>query len=355
MNESGGEAYYRQLCEQMGMALMATDAALHIRTWNAAAGRMFGAGAEAMIGAPVLSVLPQDRRIAAERMLRRAIEVRESGELEFQHHDAQAQTRELSASITPVLNDTGAAIGASICIRDVTRRIHLAAEVHESRKMVALGEMAGAIAHHFNNILGGIVTGIDYASANPESAVTRRVLTQTSRALMRASALVNGMLTFARGDPHSDDLSDLTEVLNDLAEETERAVQGRAIEFALDLPKLPVVPVPRAQLTTILRNMVQNAVEAMPEGGTLRIDASVTEAFAIIAVADTGRGLDEEARQRLFEPFWTTKRPDASGGVSGLGLAIAHGIAQVIGASISVASELQRGTTFTVAVPRVAE
>lgn len=352
MQPEDGEAYFRELCEQMGVALVATDLSLNIQTWNAAAGRMFGAAAERMIGTPVISIVPQDRRIPAERMFLEAIASGETSELEFQHRDSHGEARELSGTIAPVVSQTGLRIGASICIRDITRRIRLQAEVHESRKMASLGAMAGAIAHHFNNILGGVVTSIDYANSCSDTAVTKRVLEQTSRAVMRAAALVNGLLVFAEGTPRADDLSDLTELMNELADELENEIEGHKIEFTLHLPALPVVPVPRTQLRTVLRNIAQNAVEAMPDGGSLRMDVSVNESAVVIAVSDTGRGLDQDAQSRIFEPFWSTKGDRALGSTAtGMGLAIAHGLAQVIGATITVASEINKGSTFTVTLP----
>lgn len=352
MHPEAGEAYFRELCEQIGVALVATDLSLNIQTWNAAAARMFGAAADRMIGTPVISIIPQDRRIPAERMFRQAILSGESSELEFQHRDSHGEARELSGTIAPVVSETGIRIGASICIRDITRRIHLQAEVHESRKMASLGAMAGAIAHHFNNILGGVVTSIDFAGDSSDMTVTKRVLEQTSRALMRAAVLVNGLLAFAEGTPRADDLSDLTELMNDLADELEREIEGRKIEFTLNRPTLPVVPVPRTQLRTILRNIAQNAIEAMPEGGSLRMDVAVNESAVIIAISDTGVGLDKEAQSRIFEPFWSTKGDRTLGATAtGMGLAIAHGLAQVIGATITVASDVNKGSTFTVTLP----
>jgi len=352
MHGESGEAYFRELCEQIGVALVATDLSLNVQTWNAAAGRMFGAAADRMIGASVISFIPQDRRIPAERMFRRAIESGESSELEFQHRDSHGEARELSGTIAPVVSDTGIRIGASICIRDITRRIHLQAEVHESRKMASLGAMAGAIAHHFNNILGGVVTSIDFACDCSDPAIIKRVLGQTSRALMRASVLVNGLLAFAEGTPRAEDLSDLTELMNDLADELEKEIEGRKIEFTLNLPTLPVVPVPRTQLRTILRNVAQNAIEAMPNGGALRMDVAVNESAVMIAISDTGVGLDKDAQSRIFEPFWSTKGDRALGATAtGMGLAIAHGLAQVIGATITVTSEVNKGSTFTVTIP----
>ncbi len=347
-----GEAYYRELCEQIGVALIATDVSLNIRTWNAAAGRMFGAASDRMLGAPAISIIPQDRRIPAQRMFRQAIESGESSELEFQHRDSHGDARELSGTIAPIVSESGARIGASICIRDITRRMHLQAELHESRKMSSLGAMAGAIAHHFNNILGGVVTGIDYANACSDPAVTKRVLEQTSRALIRASVLVNGLLAFAEGTPRADGLSDLTELMNDLADELEPAVEGRNIKFSLNLPAFPIMPVPRTQLYTILRNIAQNAIEAMPNGGSLRIDVSDNESATVIAISDTGCGLDKDTQTRIFEPFWSTKGDGVLGSAAtGMGLAIAHGLAQVIGATITVSSEPEKGSNFTVTIP----
>lgn len=333
--------------------MVATDADLRIRIWNAAAARMFGASAELMIGSPVLSMIPQERRVFAEQVLRNAVLRGDPGELEFQHRDVAGESRELSGSIAPIVID-GRRVGVSICIRDITKRMRLAADLHESRKLGALGEMAGAIAHHFNNILGGIVTSIDFAQSSDDPAVVARVLDQTNRSLTRASALINGLLSFAATESHIDDLCDLTELLNGLAENFEAACRKQGVRFQLDLGTPRVMEVPRVQLSTILRNISQNALEAMPGGGTLRIGVAPAGDGVRITVSDTGRGLDDETKRRMFEPFWTTKRAAVGTAqvVSGLGLAIAHGLAQTIGATISVDSRLNEGSTFSVTLAR---
>jgi len=347
------ESYYRDVCSQIGVALITTDTELRIRSWNAAAARMFGAASERMLGTSILSIVPGERRAVAERMLHRALDLGEGSEFEFEHRDVSGQRRELAVAIAPIIVDSGERIGASLCLRDITRRIDLQSELDESRKMAALGEMAGAIAHHFNNVLGGVVTSIDYAIESQDVALTQRMLKQVSPALMRTTALVNGLLAFAEGGPRADDLADLTEVLNELADETELIVAGRGIKFSMTLAKLPVTPVPRMQLLTVLRNIIQNAIEAMPEGGSLRIGASTDERIVTVSVSDTGCGIDDLTRSRMFEPFWTTKGvlSASSGRATGLGLAIAHGIIQRMGGGISVESEPSRGATFTVTVP----
>ncbi len=353
MSNMGGDSYYHQLLEHLGVAVIATDREFKIRTWNAAAARAFGAAAERMIGTPIISIIPQERRRAAEHMLRRAVQTGETIQFEFQHRDTRGTRRELAGTIAPVVSETGERIGASMCFRDITRRIALQGELSESRKMVALGEMAGAIAHHFNNILGGVVTSVDYARASNDQAIKTRVLEQLGGALHRATGLVKGLLAFAEGEQPADDLSDLTEIINDEADRIEKTIKGRNIEFTLAMSEPAVVPVARVQVKTILHNIVQNAIEAMADGGSLRIDVSTDGGSVIILVEDTGCGLDETAKSRVFEPFWTTKGVPAAGGgdATGLGLAIAHGLVHMIGGTISVTSEVGKGSCFRITLP----
>jgi signal transduction histidine kinase len=166
--------------------------------------------------------------------------------------------------------------------------------------------------------------------------------------------LVGGLLAFAEGDRRLDDLSDLTEVVNDLADETEEKVETLGIEFTLHMHELPVMPVARAQVATLLRNIIQNAIDAMPKGGKLRFDLSLTDHSVVILIADTGCGLDENAKSRMFEPFWSTKdvAPSERGGATGLGLAIAHGLVNMLGGTITVSSEVGKGACFRVTLPR---
>lgn len=348
-----GEAYFRELCDQLGMAVVATDAELIITLWNSAAARLFGAAADQMRGTTILSVFPQERRAVAERMLRKALNPGEGSEFEFDYRDATGKRREYAAAIAPIVNMAGERCGVSLCVRDITRRIALQTDLAETRKMAALGEMAGAIAHHFNNVLGGIITGIDYANQSNDPAITHRVLEQVSKALLRTSSLVNGLLAFSEGGPHEDDLSDLTELLNSLADENEFSLAGRGIEVTTSYANLPVIPVPREQILIVLRNIIQNAVEAMPEGGVLGFSGRVSDAGIVVGISDTGKGMDDDAMSRMFEPFWTTKGALATvqGRAAGLGLAISHGIVQRLGGTIRVHSQVGKGTTVEVCIP----
>lgn len=343
------ETFHRALCDSLGVALIATDPEMQIVFWNAAARRMFGADAERMLGTSIGSTIPWEHRKEAEEAVRAVMQTGETRQFEWEHRDAQGRRTELAVTIAPIVGDSSECHGASLCIRDITQRIRLQGQLHENRKMASLGEMAGAVAHHFNNVLGGIVTSIDYANTCHDASVDRRVLSQIGRSLSRAMSIVKGLLAFSEGDRQAEDWADLTEVINGIADETERKIADRAITFTLDMPPTQVWPVPRTPLMTILRNVVQNAIDAMPQGGMLRIEAGVPEDAAIIRVFDSGVGLSDEAQSRMFEPFWTTKGVLGEGHnqSTGLGLAVAHGLAAMIRGVITVTSEPGKGTCFT--------
>ncbi len=354
MHELGSGPFFRYLCQHLGVALIATDLDLNISVWNAAAARTFGAGAERMIGTPLTQILPQDRREAAERMVRRAIATGETIQLEFEHRDQRGGQRELAGTISAVVSESGERVGAAICVRDITRRMALQDELHENRKMASLGEMAGAIAHHFNNILGGAITSIDYANASDDLVLKGRVLEHIGHALQRATTLVNGLLAFSAGDHRTEETGDLADVLDRFCEETIRRVEGTGIAFRVTMSDLPPAQFPRGPLSTILRNIAQNAIEAMPDDGDLEVVVAFDDETVTILISDTGCGLDEAVQSRIFEPFWSTKGvlTAKSGEALGLGLAVAHGLVHMLGGSISVKSEIGAGSCFRVRLPR---
>lgn len=347
------EDYYQRLCDQLGIAVVATDSDFLIRVWNTAASRLFGAAADQMLGESAITIIPQEHREMAEQHFKNSLHGGEVVEFEFEHRDHQGQHRILAATVAPIVSQSSERIGLSVSLRDITRRINLEQEVHENEKMVSLGEMAGAVAHHFNNILGGMVTSIDYATTSRDPAIERRVFGQISRSVMRATSLVNGLLVFAEGDKRAEDLSDFTEIINELADQIDEELKDRNIDFDLQLPPLSVLTVPRVQVRTILRNILQNAMEAMPDGGTLRMEISMKDGAPVVRIIDTGVGLDEQTKSRMFEPFWSTKGELTAGAgkATGLGLAVAHGLTQRLGGTITVDSEPDKGSTFTITIP----
>lgn len=348
-----GSDVYRLICDHSGVALIAADIDLKVQVWNTAATRVFGVTAERMMGVSVLSVLPADRREAAERLLRRTLAEREVDEFEFDQPDMGGGRRYFAASVSPLVDCGDVTIGVLVWVRDVTRRMQLAQELALGRKMAALGEMAGAVAHHFNNILGGLVTSADFALAARDPNIDRRVLEQTSRSLARATRLVENLLAFAEGDRRTDALADLAEVLLHALDQIEPDLNRAGIKLELNLRQVPPAEVPRSRMTTAIFNFLHNAVEAMPDGGQLRVSLEHVEGNNVLRITDTGCGVAEDRLDRVFEPFYSTKgvAGGTGGQAAGLGLAVAHGIVREVGGRISFNSRVGAGTTVEICIP----
>ncbi len=339
------DRHYRMMCEHAGIALISTDSELRIKTWNAAAGHMFGGSAASAIGTPLITVVPVEQRTRGELLIHQAIADGAICNFEFQDRDHHGLPRHVIATFSPIVDDHGNRTGVLACARDITRRITLETELAQRNKMASLGRMAGALAHQFNNILGGVITRVDFALTTDDPDFQSRTLRQTSDALGRASRIIDALLTFAEGDVRHQDLSDLTEVVFEVVERVEPELAQKAIKLDLKLDAVPVTPVPHSQMRTVLENILQNAADAMPGGGTITVETRVVEGIVRLLISDTGCGMDEETRQRVFEPFYSTKAIDEH---AGLGLAIAHGALQVLGHTITISSAPQEGTTVTI-------
>jgi PAS domain S-box-containing protein len=236
----------------------------------------------------------------------------------------------------------------------------------QSQKMEAVGQLAGGIAHDFNNLLGVILGYVDLARKDlPEGHKSLRRIAGIQHAAERAAALTRQILTFGRRESFAPRVVDL----NQIVEETEtmlRRLIGEDVRLVVVLgPELGRVRADRAQLEQVLVNLAVNARDAMAKGGRLVIETSNVSLDAesprtqfelkpgphvMLAVSDTGHGMDAEVRARVFEPFFTTKE---KGKGTGLGLAVVYGIVRQSGGSISLYSEPGRGTTFKVYLPRV--
>ena len=251
-------------------------------------------------------------------------------------------------------------------VQDITEYKGLEERFHTAQKLECVGRLAGGIAHDFNNLLT-VING--YSSmllrGSETDARTRSGLDEIKKAGEKASMLTQQLLAFSRKQVVQPRLLDLNAIVRDTERMLRRLIgENIALTSVLD-PDLGNIKVDPGQLSQILLNLAVNARDAMPEGGSLTLETAnidfqtrfvdgrqsvVPGPYVLLAVSDTGIGMDEATRSHIFEPFFTTKDP---GRGTGLGMATVYGIAEQCGGWVWVYSEPGKGTTVKVYFPRV--
>jgi signal transduction histidine kinase len=226
-------------------------------------------------------------------------------------------------------------------------------QLRQSQKLEAVGTLAGGVAHDFNNLLT-VITGYTELAMmrNDPDDRLRKDLVQVIEASQRAARLTHQLLAFSRKQVLQPTVLDVNDVVETVVPMLRRLI-GEHIRISVDTaPDLGTVVADRGQLEQVIINLVVNARDAMPGGGTITVrtarEAEGGEAHVALAVSDTGTGIAPEVRDRIFEPFFTTKEP---GKGTGLGLSMIYGIVKQSGGTIEVDTEAGRGTTFTVHLP----
>jgi PAS domain S-box-containing protein len=346
----GGSDFYRQLLQHAAVAMVATDADYSIVAWNDAASELLGQDGQAMIGKSLYQAVPPDRENLLRRLLQRTAKRGVASQLDVRLPDRTGQMRDLLVILSPIPGPQGIAQGVAAWIIDETHRKQLSDRLAQAEKIASLGTLAGGVAHHFNNILGGVATFVDYALTSGDPVAMKRALQMTAEAASRAAKITQSLLSFAKRDPHQADLADLTEVVLTFTHLVERPLANRNIKLNLDLKAVPIIPVEANRMHQVLGNLLTNAEEAMPEGGTVSISLDRTGGQVRLAFADTGCGIKKEHLPLVFEPFFTTKGLLAGGDRAnpGLGLSVAHGIVVEMGGNITVESRIGKGTKFTI-------
>jgi PAS domain S-box-containing protein len=363
------EGKYRGLLEAAPDGMVVVNEAGEIVLLNARAEKQFGYRRDELLGRNVKDIIPQG---FAERLLTDAL--RTNAEAQAQQIDTGIElhgrrkdgTRfPIEIMLSPLESAEGVLVTAAI--RDISERKQLERQLHQSQKMEAVGQLTGGIAHDFNNLLGVIIGNLyllDLLVSDNEAAVKRVKTAQ--KAATRGVDITRRLLVFSRDEVLRPAFVSLEESIQSMIEMAFRGL-GLDIKITADLdPSMPPLFVDRAALESALLNLVVNARDAMPKGGSIIIssvleniddDHPTVQAgdlkigyYACLSVTDTGQGMSQETLDRACEPFFTTKPLDKG---TGLGLAMVYGFAKQSGGVVRIHSELGHGTTVSIYLPIV--
>jgi PAS domain S-box-containing protein len=372
------EELHRRTAEQLGEyrtrlasiidssedAILSKDLSGVITSWNRGAEHMYGYAPEEVVGKHISLLTPADRPDEISEILNKIARGESTEHYESVRLTKDGRHLNVSISVSPLRDATGEIIGASAIARDITAQKRAEGQLRQSQKMEAIGRLAGGVAHDFNNILGIINACTEFLRDRIDPAAAPWLYVENiKKATERGSSLTKQLMAFSRTSAIQPRVLDLNERLKDISKLL-RPLMGDDVEILI-ASKSPtaVVEADPGQLDQIVVNLAVNARDAMPHGGKFILETGAVrfdEAFAdqhqimgagkyvLLAVSDTGTGMDETTISRIFEPFFTTKEV---GKGTGLGLATVYGIVKQSAGHILVYSEPGHGTTFKIYLP----
>jgi two-component system NtrC family sensor kinase len=345
-------------------AIIATDMKGDIILWNKAAEETLGYQAEEVIGKMnIKQIYPEGMAKQVMKMMRTS-EYGEAGRLRSYpivhvRRDGKIVEGNLSAAI--IYDEKGNEMGQVGIFIDLKERLEMEAKLRntqeqllQSEKLAAMGRLTSQIAHELNNPLYGIMNTLELLKTEvPPESKRRKILEMALSETFRLSELLRKMLSFSKPGEEQKQPVDINVVLDEILLLVRKQLQENSIKISTSFEgDVAKVYASKNQLRQVFLNMISNARDAMPEGGTLTIKTKSNRGNISIEVIDTGIGIREEHLNKIFDAFFTTK--EGVKGV-GLGLSVCYGFIKEHGGDIKVSSKRGEGTAFTIILPKHAE
>jgi len=345
--------------------VIATDTAGKVSLMNKAAEQITGWSLEEAKGRPITGIYSKDVGKNIKAFKNPVMEVLETGALVRNDMPREIITRDGTARMiadnaSPIKTRSGNIIGVVLVFRDITEKLKMEEELEKSQKLESLGVLAGGIAHDFNNILTVILGNISLAldDSLPKKSIFT-FLEDALKASGQAQRLTKQLLTFSKGGAPIKKNASIADIIKESAEFASHG-SNVACDFQMD-EDIWATEVDEGQIGQVINNLVINAIQAMPNGGNIRITVENldersrqdlkgiligAEHFVRITIRDQGIGISKTIINRIFDPYFTTKKKG-----SGLGLATSYSIIRNHGGYLTVESEVDVGTTFTLFLP----
>lgn len=355
----------------IGDAVIATDADGRVMRMNPVAEKLTAWSLHEAVGRPLSDVFTIIHAKTGKQVVDPVQKVLDTDQLIETGDTAVLVDREgreyhINDSGAPIHNDQGDIIGVVLVFRDVTEERAIQEKLRQTQKMEAVGVLAGGVAHDFNNMLGGILGAAELVAGDSNDPRTREYISVILESTQRAAELAAKLLSFSRRQPVASIPFSVHKIVTNTIEIVNKDIgQKIVVKSDLNAEKRTVIGDPTLLQSAFL-NLVENATQAMPEGGQLTFHSRVIELPAKVCaasifnltpgphievtVSDTGCGIDSDHLNRIFEPFFTTK---SHGTATGLGLAACYGIIQQHKGAIYVESEVGKGTAVHIMLPLV--
>jgi signal transduction histidine kinase len=267
-------------------------------------------------------------------------------------HPQTGAVAEVLISANPIRNQAGETIAALIIVRDVTELTQLQRRSGDMERHRAIGQMAAALAHDFNNILATVsqAAALLEIKMNEPPAERKVLLDMIQNTVRRGAEIIARVREYLRTGSGALSKVDMRQVMQEAVELTKPLWQKANVSLVSQLQAVPKARANQADLRRVFTNLIINAIEAMPRGGQITLSCELRGDQVIASITDTGVGIPPEQQKRIFFPYFTTKERG-----TGLGLSGAQKILLAQGGNISFHSQVGQGTTFTVSLPAVQE
>jgi len=340
-----------RILKSANLGIYTVDDRLRITSWNPRIEQMSGVGEEQALGQVLFELFPSLGKEEFADRLRRVLETGNAEKFRLAHRDASGDLRFQKRRLAP-LKEGKRTVGVVVIVEDVTENRLLLEQIIQSEKLAEVGRLSAGIAHEINNPLSVIAYGTELLQREEalspfQEELLERILGETER----LKALTGGLLSFSRPRGAAWRWVDVNEVLRDVLRLVRYEMTRNTIGLEEAFAELPVVKADPNKLKQVFINLILNACQAMKgqETGSLSITTGLSPEGAVeVVIADTGPGIAAEARDRIFEPFYSTK---AEGEGTGLGLYICSNIVSEHGGRIEVGSRESEGTTFRILLP----
>jgi PAS domain S-box-containing protein len=331
-------------------AIIGLDIDQRIISWNHGASMIFGWSEDEAVGKPVLLIVPDEGGGEAEEIID---EVRSKGlvkDRETRGKTKSGRILDVLLTINTLKDDSGGIFGFSAIIKDLTEKKKMESALIQSERLAATGKLSASIAHEINNPLYGIRSCLNHVLNTKKDGIDYQFVRLAIKETDRIADLIRNMKTFYMPNEGGVQKIDIGETLRDVFILNRKYLEEHAVKLNFRPGGAYYVECVPDQIKQVFINIVNNAVEAMPSGGELRVDVKSRPENETVSISfqDNGVGIPSDELPRIFEMFYSKKTMVK--GV-GLGLSVSYGIVKRHGGSIDVTSEAGKGSTFTVTLP----